>query len=83
MTDNLVAVQTGLHVPYLHLWTSFVWICVLFAVCNHCFVIVDKSPLMNDFISQIKVNPELTGMFESIQRDTTMTTSETSLMDIS
>lgn len=43
----------------------------------------DKSPLMNDFISQIKVNPELTGMFESIQRDTTMTTSETSLMDIS
>jgi len=38
---------------------------------------------MNEFISHIKMNPELATMFESVQRDTTMTTSETSLMDIS
>ena len=44
---------------------------------------VDKSAQMNEFISHIKMNPELATMFESVQRDTTMTTSETSLMDIS
>jgi cullin-associated NEDD8-dissociated protein 1 len=43
----------------------------------------DKSPLMNEFMSQIKQNPELLGVFESIQRDTAMTSSETSLMDVS
>ena len=43
---------------------------------------VDKSAQMNEFISHIKMNPELATMFESVQRDTTMT-SETSLMDIS
>lgn len=43
----------------------------------------DKSAQMNEFISHIKMNPELATMFESVQRDTTMTSSETSLMDIS
>ncbi|KAK2169251.1 hypothetical protein NP493_1199g02046 [Ridgeia piscesae] len=43
----------------------------------------DKSPLMNEFLSQIKSNPELAAMFESIQKDATTTASETSLMDIS
>jgi len=43
----------------------------------------DKSPLMNEFLSQIKSNPELSAMFESIQKDATTTASETSLMDIS
>lgn len=43
----------------------------------------DKSAQMNEFISHIKLNPELATMFELVQRDTTMTTSETSLMDIS
>ena len=47
------------------------------------FSIVDKSPLMNEFLSQIKSNPELSAMFESIQKDATTTASETSLMDIS
>ncbi len=38
---------------------------------------------MNEFLSQIKSNVELSQMFESIQKDATTTTSETSLMDIS
>ena len=46
-------------------------------------VVADKSPLMNEFLSQIKSNPELAAMFESIQKDATTTASETSLMDIS
>jgi len=49
----------------------------------HVHGFVDKSAQMNEFISHIKVNPELATMFESVQRDTTMTTSETSLMDVS
>ena len=54
------------------------------ALVNVVVVVVsDKSALMNDFLNQIKVNPELAAMFENIQRDTTMTMSETSLMDVS
>ena len=49
-----------------------------------CFYpLTDKSPLMNEFLSQIKSNVELSQMYESIQKDATTTTSETSLMDIS
>ncbi|EDO33775.1 predicted protein, partial [Nematostella vectensis] len=29
----------------------------------------DKSPLLNDFLAQIKSSPELGTMFESIQKD--------------
>ncbi|XP_013401957.1 LOW QUALITY PROTEIN: cullin-associated NEDD8-dissociated protein 1-like [Lingula anatina] len=39
----------------------------------------EKSPLMNEFLSQIKSSQELQGVFESIQN----TASETSLMDTS
>ena len=38
---------------------------------------------MNEFLAQIKSNPDMANMFESIQKDATTTTSETSLMDIS
>ncbi|ELU01651.1 hypothetical protein CAPTEDRAFT_19001 [Capitella teleta] len=44
----------------------------------------DKSPPMNDFLSQIKSNPDLCAMFEGIQKDAaTVTASETALMDMS
>ncbi len=38
---------------------------------------------MNEFLSQIRSNVELSQMFESIQKDATTTSSDTSLMDIS
>jgi len=62
---------------YLSLSTEYVCVCV----CARASL--DKSAQMNEFISHIKMNTELATMFESVQRDTTMTTSETSLMDIS
>ncbi|XP_071804723.1 cullin-associated NEDD8-dissociated protein 1-like [Asterias amurensis] len=40
----------------------------------------DKNPLLNEFISQIRCNPEMCTMFDSIQKDTTMSSSD-SLMD--
>jgi len=44
----------------------------------------DKSAVMNEFMSQIKLSPELSSMFDNIQRDTTMAQSDTaSLMDLS
>jgi len=43
----------------------------------------DKSPLMNEFLSQIKTNTELAAMFESIQKDASSGSAESSLMDIS
>lgn len=47
-------------------------------------VFTDKSPPMNDFLSQIKSNPDLCAMFEGIQKDAaTVTASETALMDMS
>ena len=50
--------------------------------CYYCFI-TDKSPQMNEFMSHIKSNSDMQAMFESIQKDATTTTSETSLMDIS
>ena len=38
---------------------------------------------MNEFLSQIKSNMELSMMFENIQKDASSTASEMSLMDIS
>jgi len=43
----------------------------------------DKSPLVNEFLSQIRSNVELCQMFESIQKDTTTSSTDASLMDIS
>lgn len=43
----------------------------------------DKNPLMNEFLSQVKSSPELSSMFENIQRDVSSTSSDTSLMDTS
>ncbi|XP_052260170.1 cullin-associated NEDD8-dissociated protein 1-like isoform X7 [Dreissena polymorpha] len=43
----------------------------------------DKSPQMNEFLSQIKSNPDLASMFESIQKDVMATPSDTVVMDTS
>ncbi|CAH1772992.1 unnamed protein product [Owenia fusiformis] len=43
----------------------------------------DKSQLMNEFLNQIKVNPELCAMFEGIQKDANASSSDTTLMDTS
>ncbi|XP_064597809.1 cullin-associated NEDD8-dissociated protein 1-like [Liolophura sinensis] len=43
----------------------------------------DKNPQMNEFLTQIKSNAELASMFESVQKDTMMTSSDSSLMDTS
>ncbi|KAK2158819.1 hypothetical protein LSH36_163g01004 [Paralvinella palmiformis] len=43
----------------------------------------DKSPLMNEFLSQVKSNPELSSMFENILRDVSCSGSDASLMDTS
>ena len=34
-----------------------------------CFIVSDKSPLLSEFLAQIKSSPELSSMFDSIQRD--------------
>ncbi|XP_054834133.1 cullin-associated NEDD8-dissociated protein 1-like isoform X1 [Eublepharis macularius] len=43
---------------------------------------VDKSPVMAEFSSQIRANPEMSSLFESIQKDST-SLSTTELMDMS
>lgn len=43
---------------------------------------VDKSPVMSEFSSQIRANPEMSSLFESIQKDST-SLSTTELMDMS
>ncbi|XP_025019205.1 cullin-associated NEDD8-dissociated protein 1-like [Python bivittatus] len=43
---------------------------------------VDKSPVMAEFSSQIRANPEMSSLFESIQKDPT-SLSTTELMDLS
>nr|XP_060622249.1 cullin-associated NEDD8-dissociated protein 1-like [Anolis sagrei ordinatus] len=43
---------------------------------------VDKSPVMAEFSSQIRANPEMSSLFESIQKDST-SLSATELMDMS
>lgn len=43
----------------------------------------DKNPQMNEFLTQIKSSAELASMFESVQKDTMMTSSDSSLMDTS
>jgi len=47
------------------------------------FSISDKSPQMNEFLSQIKSNADLATMFENIQKDAMATTSDTVVMDTS
>ena len=32
-------------------------------------LLLDKSPLLSEFLAQIKSSPELSAMFDSIQRD--------------
>ena len=36
---------------------------------NFIFLLLDKSPLLSEFLAQIKSSPELSAMFDSIQRD--------------
>ncbi|XP_077781116.1 cullin-associated NEDD8-dissociated protein 1-like [Podarcis muralis] len=43
---------------------------------------VDKSPVMAEFYSQIRANPEMSSLFESIQKDST-SLSAAELMDLS
>ncbi|XP_061474477.1 cullin-associated NEDD8-dissociated protein 1-like isoform X1 [Rhineura floridana] len=43
---------------------------------------VDKSPVMAEFSSQIRANPEMSSLFESIQKDST-SLATTELMDLS
>lgn len=43
---------------------------------------IDKSPVMAEFSSQIRANPEMSSLFESIQKDST-SLSATELMDMS
>ncbi|XP_060552206.1 cullin-associated NEDD8-dissociated protein 1-like [Ruditapes philippinarum] len=43
----------------------------------------DKSPQMNEFLTQIKSNSDLTQMFENIQKDVMATSSDTVIMDTS
>uniref|UniRef100_A0A8D0BD79 Cullin associated and neddylation dissociated 2 (putative) n=1 Tax=Salvator merianae TaxID=96440 RepID=A0A8D0BD79_SALMN len=43
---------------------------------------IDKSPVMAEFSSQIRANPEMSSLFESIQKDST-SLSTTELMDLS
>ncbi|XP_062977493.1 cullin-associated NEDD8-dissociated protein 1-like [Elgaria multicarinata webbii] len=43
---------------------------------------VDKSPVMAEFSSQIRANPEMSSLFESIQKDS-ISLSTTDLMDMS
>ncbi|KAL3213225.1 hypothetical protein MRX96_035569 [Rhipicephalus microplus] len=44
----------------------------------------DKNPLLNEFLSHIKSTPELLGLYESIQKDTSANVTDSSnVMDIS
>ncbi|XP_052763076.1 cullin-associated NEDD8-dissociated protein 1-like [Mya arenaria] len=43
----------------------------------------DKSPQMNEFLTQIKSNTDLAAMFENIQKDAMATSSDTVVMDTS
>ncbi|XP_077989699.1 cullin-associated NEDD8-dissociated protein 1-like isoform X1 [Glandiceps talaboti] len=43
----------------------------------------DKNPLMNEFVSQIRSSPEMSTMFDSIQKDAAASVSTDSLMDTS
>ena len=46
--------------------------------------IIDKNPLMNEFLAQIKSTPDLQALFESIQKDSSGSVTEsTVLMDVS
>lgn len=47
------------------------------------FYISDKSPQMNEFITQIKSNSDLTQMFENIQKDAMASSSDAIIMDTS
>ncbi|KAL3888684.1 hypothetical protein ACJMK2_001048 [Sinanodonta woodiana] len=40
-------------------------------------------PFMNDFLTQIRSNSELASMFESIQKDASVSSSDTTGMDTS
>lgn len=44
----------------------------------------DKNPLMNEFLAQIKSTPDLQTLFDSIQKDSSGSVTEsTVLMDVS
>lgn len=43
----------------------------------------DKNPHLNEFVSQIKGTPELQQIFDSIQKDSTVPSQESNLMDLS
>jgi len=43
----------------------------------------DKNPHLSEFVSQIKTTPELQLIFDSIQKDSTGPSQDTSLMDLS
>ncbi|XP_049773388.1 cullin-associated NEDD8-dissociated protein 1 [Schistocerca cancellata] len=43
----------------------------------------DKNPHLTDFVTQIKGNPELLSIFESIQKDSSGPAQESNLMDLS
>ncbi|KAL3888576.1 hypothetical protein ACJMK2_001063 [Sinanodonta woodiana] len=43
----------------------------------------DKNPQMNEFLTQIRSNSELASMFESIQKDASASSSDTTVMDTS
>ena len=67
-----------MHLTNLHIILNVSCCTVVLIICSTFSVlkldnvvgfVSDKSPLLSEFLAQIKSSPELSSMFDSIQRD--------------
>lgn len=72
--------------------TINIWWWIYLVACHHAYkhtfdlkiiFFTDKSPQMNEFLSQIKQSTELAAMFESIQKDAQSSPTDIMMMDTS